>query len=172
MYGCINADLLTLACQKALSRALGWNVLQAFSIDGHLATVIVSPMQGSYFNLTQEWLVRHRYPPGPIHLTKTHLPTLPIYYSVGNFKVDYMESLKARGLDIYAAYGNTTTDIRAYAAFGIPKVGPQASARLQASSTWHLLDVRLWGQCPQAWSRKGLAGPAACPNGPLLTLSQ
>lgn len=66
--------------------------------------------------------MRHRYPPGPIHLTKTHLPTLPIYYSVGNFKVDYMESLKAKGLDIYAAYGNTTTDIRAYSAFGIPKV--------------------------------------------------
>ena len=44
-------------------------------------------MQGSYFNLTQEWLVRHKYPPGPIHLTRTHLPTLPIYYSVGNFKV-------------------------------------------------------------------------------------
>ena len=44
------------------------------------------PVQGSYFNLTQEWLVRHQYPPGPIHLTRTHLPTLPIYYSVGNFK--------------------------------------------------------------------------------------
>ena len=43
-------------------------------------------VQGSYFNLTQEWLVRHKYPPGPIHLTRTHLPTLPIYYSVGNFK--------------------------------------------------------------------------------------
>ena len=44
-------------------------------------------LQGSYFNLTQEWLVRHKYPPGPIHLTRTHMPTLPIYYSVGNFKV-------------------------------------------------------------------------------------
>ena len=44
-------------------------------------------VQGSYFNLTQEWLVRHKFPPGPIHLTRTHLPTLPIYYSVGTFKV-------------------------------------------------------------------------------------
>lgn len=33
-----------------------------------------------------------------------------------------MESLKAKGLELYAAYGNTTTDIRAYAAAGIPKV--------------------------------------------------
>ncbi len=46
-------------------------------------------MQGSYFNLTLEWLVKHAYPPGPIHLTRTHLPTLPLYYSVGNFKVTH-----------------------------------------------------------------------------------
>ena len=48
---------------------------------------IVLYVQGSYFNLTLEWLVKHAYPPGPIHLTRTHLPTLPLYYSVGNFKV-------------------------------------------------------------------------------------
>jgi hypothetical protein len=33
-----------------------------------------------------------------------------------------MESLKAKGLDLFAAYGNTGTDARAYAAAGIPKV--------------------------------------------------
>lgn len=113
----------------------------------------------SYYNLTLEWLIRHNYPPGPIHLTRTHMPTLPVYYSVGNFKVRhssfehlylmdwrqsesllcascslhnshscccvqvaYMESLKAKGLELFAAYGNTGTDARAYAAAGIPKV--------------------------------------------------
>ncbi|KAK9805362.1 hypothetical protein WJX73_006658 [Symbiochloris irregularis] len=96
------------------------HVVRAWAAKGY-QPIYLSGRQGSYFNLTQEWLVRHRYPPGPIHLTKTHLPTLPIYYSVGNFKVAYMEVLKARGLDIVAAYGNTTTDIRAYGAFGIPK---------------------------------------------------
>jgi hypothetical protein len=34
-----------------------------------------------------------------------------------------MEALKSKGLELYAAYGNTTTDIRAYTAAGIPKVG-------------------------------------------------
>ena len=38
------------------------------------------------------------------------------------FQVAYMEALKAKGLELYAAYGNTTTDIRAYTAAGIPKV--------------------------------------------------
>ncbi len=33
-----------------------------------------------------------------------------------------MEMLKSKGMELYAAYGNTTTDIRAYAAAGIPKV--------------------------------------------------
>jgi hypothetical protein len=37
-------------------------------------------------------------------------------------QVAYMEMLKSRGLELYAAYGNTITDIRAYAAAGIPKV--------------------------------------------------
>lgn len=41
-------------------------------------------------------------------------------------QVAYMEALKAKGLEIYAAYGNTATDIRAYAAAGIPKVTPNS----------------------------------------------
>ena len=46
-----------------------------------------SPLSFSYFNLTLSWLIKHRYPPGPIHLTRTHMPTLPVYFSVGLFKV-------------------------------------------------------------------------------------
>lgn len=49
------------------------------------------------------------------------MPTLPVYISVGNFKVQYMESLQKRGFELYAAYGNTGTDVRAYEAAGIPK---------------------------------------------------
>lgn len=37
-------------------------------------------------------------------------------------QVAYLEMLKGKGLELFAAYGNTTTDIRAYAAAGIPKV--------------------------------------------------
>ncbi len=56
-------------------------------------------------------LVKHNYPPGPIHLTRTHLPTLPIYYSVGNFKVEYMEGLKNKGLELFAAYGSASNTL-------------------------------------------------------------
>ena len=40
----------------------------------------------------------------------------------GRWQVAYLEMLKKKGLQLYAAYGNTTTDIRAYSAAGIPKV--------------------------------------------------
>ena len=40
-----------------------------------------------------------------------------------------MEMLKARGLKLFAAYGNTTNDIRAYAAVGIPKARQSLSCK-------------------------------------------
>ena len=40
-----------------------------------------------------------------------------------------MGLLSTRGLQLYAAYGNTPTDIRAYEAHGIPKV--QEASTLQ-----------------------------------------
>ena len=49
-------------------------------------------VQGSFYNLSLQWLIKHNFPPGPIHLTRTHKPTLPFYSSVGNFKVDYMQA--------------------------------------------------------------------------------
>lgn len=78
-------------------------------------------LQGSFYNLTQQWLSKHFFPPGPIHLTRTHVPTMPLYVSVGNFKLNYMEGLKKKGFELFAAYGNTGTDVRAYEAAGIPK---------------------------------------------------
>ena len=50
---------------------------------------------GFISGMAAEWLIRHQYPPGPIHLTRTHLPTLPIYVSVGNFKVSMLDGSSA-----------------------------------------------------------------------------
>ena len=77
--------------------------------------------------------MKHGFPPGPIHLTRSAIPTLPIYSSVGHFKVEYMKGLIDKGLKIYAAYGNTTTDVKAYHEAGIPKsrtwiMGPHGGA--------------------------------------------
>jgi hypothetical protein len=91
--------------------------------------VYLSGRQGSFQQMSNGWLMSHGFPPGPVHLTRTSTPTLPVYSSVGVFKVEYMEELKAKGCEIYACYGNTVTDIKAYEAVGCPKertfiVGP------------------------------------------------
>ncbi|KAK2076228.1 hypothetical protein QBZ16_001160 [Prototheca wickerhamii] len=106
------------------------HVVRAWAAKGY-QPVYLSGRQGSYYNLTLAWLIKHRYPPGPIHLTRTHLPTLPVYFSVGMFKVKYIEQLRAKGVEVYAAYGNTPTDVKAYAAAGVAKertfiIGPHA----------------------------------------------
>ncbi|KJE96781.1 diacylglycerol kinase 1 [Capsaspora owczarzaki ATCC 30864] len=93
--------------------------------------VYLSGRAGSFYNLTRDWLIRHGFPPGPILHTRSHLPTVPLYPSVGVFKRDWISHLKAIGLDVVAAYGNTETDIRAYGEFGLPRnriliVGPHA----------------------------------------------
>ena len=58
-------------------------------------------------------------------------------------QVAYLEMLKGKGLELFAAYGNTTTDIRAYAAAGIPKVPLMLHHFLVCSSScMHLKTVQ------------------------------
>eukprot|EP01137_Pigoraptor_chileana_P015503 Opistho-2@71497 len=104
------------------------SLVRMWASKGYLP-IYLSGRAGSFYNLTRMWLVRHGFPPGAIHHTRTHVPTLPIYPSVGLFKRDYVRSLQEIGVNVFAAYGNTVTDIKAYAECGLPKsrtfiVGP------------------------------------------------
>lgn len=125
--------------------------VRAWAAKGY-QVIYLSGRQGSAYNMTLEWLIKHGYPPGPIHLTRTHMPTLPVYVSVGHFKIKYMEELKAKGLELYAAYGNTGTDIKAYENVGIPKertfiVGPHGgkkNTRAVKDFTTHLPQILLF----------------------------
>lgn len=71
-------------------RANALSVCRAWAAKGY-QVIYLSGRQGSAYNMTAQWLIRHGYPPGPIHLTRTHLPTLPLYVSVGHFKVGCYE---------------------------------------------------------------------------------
>eukprot|EP00210_Caulerpa_lentillifera_P003087 g2949.t1 len=130
------------------ARANALTCVRAWAAKGY-QVVYLSGRQGSAYNMTLEWLIKHGYPPGPIHLTRTHLPTLPVYVSVGHFKIQYMKELMDKGFEIYAAYGNTGTDIKAYDAVGIPKqrtfiVGSNGGKKGTVAVkdfTSHLLDV-------------------------------
>eukprot|EP00803_Ostreobium_quekettii_P011294 evm.model.scf_1770.2 EVM.evm.TU.scf_1770.2 scf_1770:2991-11514(-) len=129
-------------------RANALTVCRAWAAKGY-QVVYLSGRQGSAYNMTAQWLIKHGYPPGPIHLTRTHLPTLPVYVSVGHFKVKYMKEMISKGLEITAAYGNTGTDVKAYERAGIPKnctfiVGPHGGKHNTVKVkdfTSHLIDV-------------------------------
>ena len=77
--------------------------------------------QGTSYGMRYDWLINAGFPPGPLHLTRTGLPTLPVYASVGAFKLAYLRRLQALGLPIHAAYGNTESDLRAYRKAGVPE---------------------------------------------------
>eukprot|EP00127_Corallochytrium_limacisporum_P001772 Clim_evm3s80 gene=Clim_evmTU3s80 len=109
------------------------SLVQIWASKGYLP-LYVSGRAGSFYNLTREWCERHGLPPGVIHHTSNHLPTLPTWFSVGRFKLQFMRNLMAQGYEIYAAYGNTGNDIRAYRDAGIPLertfiVGPNQGKR-------------------------------------------
>ena len=62
-------------------------------------------VQGSFYNLTQQWLSKHHFPPGPIHLTRTHVPTMPLYVSVGNVKALGLKALAQKVSAVMRRWG-------------------------------------------------------------------
>ena len=67
---------------------------------------------------SREWLSGLRFPSGALHTTDSNGEALT---GVAAYKAAFLNSLKAQGFVLEAAYGNATTDIDAYAAAGIPK---------------------------------------------------
>eukprot|EP01135_Chromosphaera_perkinsii_P002395 Nk52_evm1s223 gene=Nk52_evmTU1s223 len=106
------------------------SLVRAWAAKGYLP-LYLSGRAGSFYNLTRDWLIRHGFPPGTIHHTKNHMPTLPLYSSVGIFKLNYIKDLRTRGLDVSVAYGNTLVDFRVYKEANIAhdkifSIGPHA----------------------------------------------
>lgn len=96
--------------------------------------------------MTERW-VEPRFAPGPMHLTDTNAQALPNNEGVGTYKTQFLQYLKAQGLDIVMAYGNATTDIYAYAQAGMPKdktyiigghAGEEGTVALPSSYTTHV----------------------------------
>jgi hypothetical protein len=68
---------------------------------------------------TREWMTEKNTPQWHIHAN----PDAELFTKkdTAAYKTDYIDRLKDNGLDIIRAYGNTETDITAYADSGIPK---------------------------------------------------
>jgi len=70
---------------------------------------------------TRAWLARHGFPAGPL-ITADHITSaLPSESRVGAFKSDWLGHLSQQlGVKLVAAYGNSDTDVCAFARAGIP----------------------------------------------------
>lgn len=69
---------------------------------------------------SEGWLRERGFPEGAVHLTDTNAQALPTSGGVAAYKTDFL-TLVGASLDLYAAYGNATTDIEAYGNVDIPK---------------------------------------------------
>lgn len=98
----------------------GPDVVRAWAGRGYLV-VYLTGRPDMLRARSEEWLVGQGFPPGAVHLTDTNAQALPTSGGVAAYKTDFLAKLRAEAdVDLFAAYGNATTDIEAYAAAGIP----------------------------------------------------
>ena len=69
--------------------------------------------------LTREWLTQFKYAPATLKLTDSTKEALPIQAGVGNYKLNFLQSVLAQGFVIDLAYGNAATDVYAYLGAGL-----------------------------------------------------
>lgn len=72
-------------------------------------------------NCTRGWLKSKKFAPGTLQVAPSILEVLPTEGGVGAYKGNYLKSLQGKGFHLAGAYGNSTTDIFAYAQAGILK---------------------------------------------------
>lgn len=70
---------------------------------------------------TREWLAFHHFPDGVVLWMPLAGDILPTQKHVGEAKLVQLKSLQNTGLTFIRAFGNATTDIKAYGGAGIPK---------------------------------------------------
>lgn len=99
----------------------GKEMLEAWAAKGYLP-VYLTGRPDTLKPMTRQWLVDQGYPPGALHLTDTNAQAVPNSSGVGQYKADYLNSLKSVAkVELYAGYGNATTDIEGFASAAIPK---------------------------------------------------
>jgi hypothetical protein len=107
---------------------------------------IVVYLTGRPYRLTQktrDWTRDLDFALGPLHVTESDDMALPGEAGVGTYKLEWLESLLARGLIVDFAYGNASTDLFAYLGAGFDPdtvwmIGAHAgeSGTQGATDTW------------------------------------
>jgi len=95
-------------------------VVKAVAAKGY-RTIYITGRPETLTGRTRKWLEEKGFPPGAVRTTDKSSQVMPTTRGVEKFKTDVLTDLTARGLNIYAAYGNALTDIAAYQKAGVAK---------------------------------------------------
>ncbi|WP_083938179.1 LNS2 domain-containing protein [Algicola sagamiensis] len=71
-----------------------------------------------YSSGTRNWLSMMGLPEGILRLSRNNGDSL---FRPAQYKAEFLQDIQSKGVEIYRAYGNATTDVEAYAQAGIPK---------------------------------------------------
>ncbi len=109
-------------------------VASAYHDKGYLIVYLTGRPEVLH-RMTREWLTENGFPDGIRHLTDSKSQSLPTDSGVMAYKRDYIKYLTdSVGIDIAYAYGNASTDIKAYEEAGLSKattfvIGKHAGAK-------------------------------------------
>lgn len=92
----------------------------------------------------RSYLYRRGFPAGDLVVPQTRADEA----AHDAFKADVLESYKARGWTVAAAYGDSTTDFVAYARAGVPRARVFALQRVGAAAC----QPGIWAACLPGWS--------------------
>lgn len=110
-----------LAGVEALRRFEGaQETIQAWVTRGYLP-VYLTGRPGALKPATLRWLKKQGFPQGPVVVARTSGDVVPSASGVQRYKARTVQAWLDAGLQVYAAYGNATTDIGAYADAKLPK---------------------------------------------------
>lgn len=85
--------------------------------DAGVRVIYLSARRPAFQGGLPDWLSGHGFPAGPLHL----VPDMAAHRDPVPFKYDVIETYKAKGWQIIAGFGDSSSDFAAYAAAGLPQ---------------------------------------------------
>jgi len=119
------------------------NAAQLYASGGY-KIIYLSARRRSYQSRIPGWLRKHNFPEGSIHVPQTSVDTSDKVA----FKKRILIEFQDNGWNLFAAYGDRSTDFEAYSAAGIDK--DHIFALLRAGDD--ACQPGVWAECLSSWT--------------------
>lgn len=119
------------------------SVLALYAARGYRVVYLTSRVPGLQSGLP-EWLQRHGFPEGPLHIA----PSADARADIAHYKTTVLRAYLGLGWRLAFAYGDSTTDFQAYAEAGLPPAQVFALKRRGDAQC----QPGAWSLCLDDWS--------------------